>query len=443
MIRIAIIMVFILLLAIQRISPVLSIVPFGFLLYGVLKYFIAQNGINWIKLLKVNNVLFILVMLLIISTLRSNRASGIELSFIYYVLVIFLFGLSYSAINYIAVNRNMSLSYLILYIVVFPFALFCFLNWVLLILGLDFNIKAYLSDELPEAVILSKIFGFRALRTVFPLANGINSYATYMGGVFVLSLGLFFFSDKKKTLKAIICILMFVTLLYTDSRGALIYPILILLFLIFLKRNVKYLNWLRFLVILVVIGPLVYIYILPWLGSLSGLNILSRSEGDWASGNTRFMIWAYSFKEFLSFKLIHLVGFGEYGHYGSGVSSQWAASSSRYVNAEIALSPHNTMLSILFDYGYLGLLVYISLLWQSFNRLAFIFRYDNDTPLILLGFLIYNVIAGITESLGSTYVFNYIILFIMVVLLINSKYRNLKRSVLYKNSTFQRLEVTD
>lgn len=427
MMRLSTLILFVVILSIDKIDPLLVVFPLFFLAFGGYVYSQRCN-INFHRLSKINSGIFLLSLLLLISILRSHANSSV--SNYYYSLCLLLFTWAYAtAVFYNFGQLKKSWTKITVSCVLMPVFLLCVLNWVLLWAGIKF-VNQYADSGNRKAVFLS-LLGIDANRTVFPLTDGINAYSNYIGGAFSIAIILFLFSKQYKSVTGGISCIFLLTLLYTDSRAALIYPILIA-GIIFFFRNKILGGWIKFLSLIVFIGPLIYTIMLPWLSHLSEFQSLSRGSGDLSSGNDRLFIWSICYKEFLSFKWNHLFGFGKAGHYISGVSATWAANSSTYNNAELALSPHNTMFSILFDYGYVGLITYIVLLWQTLSKISFISK-KSKIAYPFFGFLIYNIFLGITESIGSAFQFNYIVLFIAVITVINAQFYVLKWRLKNKN----------
>jgi O-antigen ligase len=129
-----------------------------------------------------------------------------------------------------------------------------------------------------------------------------------------------------------------------------------------------------------------------------------------------FFIWAIAITEFLTFKPIQIIGYGLFGHYGSGASHLWSYFFVAYSNPE-AVHPHNTFLSVLFDYGYLGAVFFLLSLFVIVNKVKSIWKEHKDIAIFFLAFFMYFVLISITESFFGFYYLDaiYIIFFFFLL----------------------------
>jgi O-antigen ligase len=147
------------------------------------------------------------------------------------------------------------------------------------------------------------------------------------------------------------------------------------------------------------------------------LEAIMRSKNDLLTGNNRFFIWAFVLEELSNFKFMHLVGYGELGHYGSKLSYEWMDFFKySYDSPEKAASSHNTILQLILDTGYLGLVIYLAIIYKSFHHNVKLWKESgNFFNLIIPFFIIYINIVGTTEAyftdLSSIVVFFLIMLF--------------------------------
>lgn len=161
-----------------------------------------------------------------------------------------------------------------------------------------------------------------------------------------------------------------------------------------------------------IIGPFVILSILTYFTNY--LDFLVRNSEDLQTGNARTLIWGFSLLEFSDFKPIHLFGYGEYGHYASGASQHWAyIFGSNLENSELT-TPHSIFYSVLFDYGYLGLILLIIYLYSIMKRFKLIEHRNRRMALLGLLFIIYWQLQGITESFYGFY--SYPNLFIIMII---------------------------
>jgi len=429
--RLTIATIFFVILAIHRISQPLVVIPLSLMLYDIVKYVFAANFVKFEQIISANRFFFLFLLLVIVGILRNNKPITPFAYTLYQATTFLLLSLALCGLVFYHFKRNPNWPKLVVYFVICPFAIFSLINLVLYFMGVTIQGVNYESNDsyVPDAVLLQRLFGISAKRVVFPLVTGINQYSDYVGAVFSISLTFFFYFKKYRYITGSAAFIFLLTLAFTDSRGALIYPFMINGVIYFINKRKRIRRSWRLATILVVLGPLLLFVALPFLGSLGLFDALSRKSGDIESGNTRFFIWGIAGLEFLNFKFIHLVGWGEYGHFASGASRLWSATSDRE-NAEFALSPHSTFFSILFDYGYLGLVTYLILIWQSFNKVRYIATRNIKLALPLFSFMLYNIIAGFTESFGGVYLFNYMVLFCVVIIVINVQHYLLKKQEL-------------
>jgi O-antigen ligase len=115
-------------------------------------------------------------------------------------------------------------------------------------------------------------------------------------------------------------------------------------------------------------------------------------------------------KEFYNLDVKYLLGLGEYGHYASGISVKWQNIFSGFEEGTEMVHPHNSVFMIIFDYGYLGLLLFILLLRKNNNQLIKLYNYDKIFSVISLNFLLYIILIGMTESIIGFYYQNFIYL---------------------------------
>ncbi|RZK38500.1 MAG: O-antigen ligase domain-containing protein [Pedobacter sp.] len=388
---------------------------------------LEKSNLSFLKLVNINKNLLLFALVGSIALIRTNY---IGISFVMsaiQVINLILFIYCFTLICNVEMKRNDANSYrVIITYLLTPFLLLAVTNFVLYFLGISLT-QSQLGEESGtyQAILLSYI-GIDITRVEFPLAGGLNNYASYVGAVFMINIALIMMLEKKSNLLRASAVVFFITLLLIDTRSSIIYPLLILLCLYLIRNKRRLSKGLKFVSLFVVVGPLLFTVLLPLVSSLPGFEFLERGDNDLQTGNARFFIWLFAFAEFMSFKPIHIFGWGDYGHFGSGVSKNWTSMFQGWANSEYK-TPHNTMLSLIFDYGYIGLILYISVIWQSIERLRYIWDKKPIVAKSLYTFVLYNIITGVTEVLGGFYFPNYILLFYMVTIIINVQYYLLKR----------------
>jgi len=383
------------------------------------------------SLIKVNQTLVFFSIIIVAAIFRNNNPVESKLSANLYLSGSFILFVSFfAAASYFFFNKpGKEASKNVVFFIILPFALFAIANWVLYLLKIKVLESSSVANESTTQSLLLAGLGININRIEFPLVKGINSYSIYVGGVLALSLPLFLWSKKYRLITGASSFIFLITLLSTDSRGAFIYPVLISAFIFFFKKKENLSKRFRLLSFLVVVGPLFFLTILSLAANVKGLEFLSRSDEDFKTGNSRLIIWGFSLAEFLNFKLVHIFGYGLYGHYGSGASKLWAYLFSGYKDPELSASSHSSFFTLLFDYGYVGLITYITLLYQQLSKIIFIWKQQPLVASAFLSFMLYNIIAGITEAVGGMNLLNYMFLFFMVCIAVNTKYYTLKNNV--------------
>ena len=85
---------------------------------------------------------------------------------------------------------------------------------------------------------------------------------------------------------------------------------------------------------------------------------------------------------------MHIFGYGIYGHYKSGASTLWSNFFTSFEDASELVHPHNTALSVLFDYGYFGLIVLYGVLLKIAGLIKRQFKSEEnyEKSCVLAGF---------------------------------------------------------
>ncbi|UHG92238.1 O-antigen ligase family protein [Spirosoma oryzicola] len=396
-------------------SSVIKTVPIA-LSALCLYYYALKSNINTILALIGQNksLLFLLVMILI-GNFRSNypdQTIGFTISRT--ISTLLLFSALLLAIRYYVYKRGFSVIDIVANFILIPYTIYFLVNFALWISGVTLK-ESVMTEEVvnKEAVLLSYL-GLTINRVQFPLSTGLNNYAVIIGAIFSISLILLIIiQDKKyKLLSFFSSVTSLSTLLLIDSRVAIYFPILICFFLKLSKNSNFLVKITPRLFYLVILGPLFLYLFVPLLAYLPFIDMITRNSEELATGNSRFLIWSICLTEFFNIKPIHLVGYGYFGHYGSGVSLEWADIFSTWIDGDLKTS-HNTLFTILFDYGYLGLIIYSLVIYNTSKRISKFWNINTKTSLLTFGFISFNLFAGITETLIGFYSPNYFILFFL------------------------------
>jgi len=251
--------------------------------------------------------------------------------------------------------------------------------WTVIIIGLGsyviINIigaVAGIENEFVEIHDWTKdnvVFGLWETRISFPFSANHHAFATEAGllgsmviarmlqpriqhrfayiVIFLLSLGAILAANVRTPLIAIVAVLA-LSITWRRWGRRLLFPLLI--------------------IILIIPVFFTYVDIMPWLeNSPIDTSLLSRSKdsGELLTFNNRTMIWKHLFDEFLHIKLIHLVGFGAFGHATTGLCYKYGW---MWQDPTLILC-HNTYLQYLVDFGHIGLLLFLAIIINVFNGL--------------------------------------------------------------------------
>jgi O-antigen ligase len=255
-------------------------------------------------------------------------------------------------------------------------------------------------------------------RVSFPFSVGFNTYGTIVG--ILLTLGLFGTIEFDKYRKAMLLgvVLSTWTLLLTDTRSALFYPYLIFFAHLLFTKRIKRPKLLWIIPGIAAVGPLVFLSVLTLISQIPEISFLSRSSEDLATANSRSLIWFNSSLEFLDFKLLHLIGYGEFGHYESGASKAWGSIFSQWGEAAKMIHPHSIVYSTLFDYGYIGLAVLLTLQFKLIRIIERSWETNRKMCVMSVAFLLYWNLVGITETFTGFYTPNILTLFVTISVLV-------------------------
>jgi oligosaccharide repeat unit polymerase len=362
------------------------------------------------KIFKIPLIFYVFLLLILISVLRNNHP---EISFPFNIFKIINWGLLiialHQTINNYLHEKKMDFVKLFLWLLVVPLLGLIILNLIGYFIGLN-NLS--FENELGQAVMLASV-GINVSRVNFPFSPGFNSYASLVGLLLTFSLyGLFFLKRYKKTF-LLSFFLSIITILLVDTRSAFFYPLLILLPLFFHFKNSIRPRLIFLIPILMIVGSTIVLLALFYISQIPELSFLARNSNDLESGNARSFIWLISSLEFLNFEYIHLIGHGEFGHYISGASQKWAPLFVKWNDPKM-VTPHSIFYMVLFDYGYIGLLIILALEYKLLIIIKRNWTKSRDICILLLSFFIYWNLLGITETFFGFYQRNIIMIFYVV-----------------------------
>jgi len=358
-------------------------------------------------------LLFILALMVAFGLARSNREDATLLNQLFKIISFLIFFFAYCTILYkykVVLRKN--LLYAFLKLVYLPIIVFVGLNLVLFFIG--FYGKIDDSIETRTAVILS-YFGIAMERVRFPLVVGVNAYAALVGTLFAISIVGLGVINRYKMWFISGLVISGISLLLTDSRGPILYSILIFLLIKFIYSKTVNPRFLKLIPLIGFVGPIIWMFISFFLSQTDYADTFSRSSADLATGNGRFIIWGMALNEFMVFKPEHhIFGYGEFGQYAAGLSQQWGPLI--FGNAENAeyVHPHNTLLSIALDYGYAGILLFMVIQYAIVKIIKEIWNTYRHIAYLLLANILYFNLVGIGETMFGFYYQNILYLFFMI-----------------------------
>lgn len=361
-----------------------------------------------ISVFKINKIYLIFLSIVVIAVFRNNNTEQSMSYNIFRILNFLLFFILFFQTIEIYLKKKVDYFTLFLKTIYFPFLLLILLN----LLAFSINISPNTDigrDGLNEVCVLLGSIGIKLYRVDFPFSPGFNAYGSLVGVFFTFSLIGYFIIKKWRKLFIVGSVTSCITILMIDTRSAFFISLVILLLSLVMK-NYKKPKLLWLIPLITVFGNLIIISTLTFLSTIKQFSFLERNSGDLETGNARTIIWLFSGLEFSNFKPMHLIGFGEFGQFGSGASLNWSYIFPTFENPELT-SPHSLLFLILFDYGYLGLLIIVLLQYKVVKITKDLWNLNKDLAIMILSFLIYWNLMGMTESFFGIYTTKIMIVF--------------------------------
>lgn len=394
---------------------VIRLLPVFFLVFGIMKFKLTLGIFKDYK----STIFIIFILIICFSILRSNEPNQSYLYIINKFLIFILFTtLAYEAIRFSIENYYQSFYllfknlYFLIFAPIFLFLVFNLFSWLLGVRGTSDDIYAN------SYSVIATYLGLEVPRVQFPFVGGVNSFGVYLGAILTICLVLYKDSSTFglrifNNLLIVLCVIM---LVLTDSRSGFVYPFLISVFIFFLNK-VSNIKFIRILPIISLLGPFILSALMLFLSNYSVLNDFARSDTDISTLNHRTYIWSFSLLEFTGdFKIESFIGYGQFGHFESGKSELW----SNYFSGDSSeiVHPHNSIYSILFDYGYLGLLIYLVVIYYILNFIITYWRTSfHCLCKMLLAYFVFTLLIGVSESFFGFYYFNAIYMWVFMTLL--------------------------
>lgn len=377
-----------------------------------------------------NIALFLFLVMISVGIFRDNHPEHTGLLVYYRVFNLLLFSWVFvKTLNYHYKVKSIKIQEVFFYMIYLPLLYLILINLIFYFL-FGSVLNSIETSEIGSSVMLSTLTGVNYPRVHFLFSNGFNNYGAIVGLLLIFSLIGWKIIRQSKRVFVIGVLSSIITLLFIDTRTAMVFPILIFLFIFHSYRFYKKPKFLWLLPVLTVFGSNLLLLVLG-LFNTPFFKSFSRSASDFSTANSRSFIWLFSSLEFLNFKDIHLIGWGEYGHYESGVSKNWKFIFETWDNSEL-MSPHSNFYMILFDYGYLGLLLIVLLQILVISVVKKYWSIDREICLYIVSFFLYWNLLGMTESFFGFYANNIMYIFIGVLMIVFSMKSNYK-SILKKN----------
>ncbi len=296
--------------------------------------------------------------------------------------------------------------------------LFVTVNLVLFAAGLTSEATGFAEVGVVRKSVVLGLLGFDVERVVFLLASGVN-YSGLLAGAALL-VGLVLLSSPHRqgweTIAAWTSLAIgLLGALLVDSRAAFVVAgasaVLVRVGMRFAPGKMK---WLAFVL------PLTPLLLLPVLGTIaqSGFgSALARSGTDIQGLNGRLGLWVLAAVRLGDVDLTHLIGYGYFGQITSGISLSFAnLGFGGYANPEY-ISLHNVYLQTIFDSGYIGLVLLLSLVFAVIGRLTHFHRANPVARAdVLVGVLVYYLMYGNIEVAFTQYHEGYTLFFLIIML---------------------------
>ncbi len=304
-------------------------------------------------------------------------------------------------------------------IIIFTISLLAFLN--LMSFLLNFGSGSAESSNTHEAPVFLAMIGIHINKVEFPLTGGHpNGVGMFAGAVLVMSIAYYMWTKgkaKRPLLQLLNIGMLVAVLLIADSRATIGNSIITVAVIYFFDR-IKRLGMLRYIVLVVPFFPFIMLSTLAMLANLSFVADLSRGENDLATGNSRSIIWENCLEEFYDPQLEHIIGYGEWGTHPAGAYLNYLDIFDEDLDREKLYQysiAHNAFFQAMFDIGLIGTFLFYAVLYLAMKQTYFLHKNGISSGIILMHFVLYFLLSGITESAFGRYNLTLFVVFLVTI----------------------------
>jgi hypothetical protein len=269
-----------------------------------------------------------------------------------------------------------------------------------------------------------KLIGLNIKKLDFPLYENVHPNTIgSLGGYLVVLVAGFYANIKEKTkwqnlfLKFYILVGLAIVFI-GDSRGTL-FGTLASVIILYLLVKLKMYSILKLSIFVLPISHIIFILTLETVADTEAMSSIARNRSELATGNSRGFIYSTANNELADFKPIHLIGYGEYGIYGAGLTKHYIHHFGEMdVKKKLKISvAHNSAVQAIFDVGYLGLFIFLILLYTIFHYTQRFYKEGYRYNILFSYFLVYHIFIGITETnFGKYWKFPFFMFIYMAIL---------------------------
>lgn len=401
------------------VAGALAALPFAAALYLVV--ILANHGGLSIPSWRLRSwSLLFWALLLIVSLIRSNNQNHTGISGVLFI-TLWVGIIVSAAILAIEVHlRGYAAVSSVLWAVSIAGGILATANVVLQLAGIE-SVQRLLVDH-PEGR-LAQLLGLRLDRTLLPMARGINNFGVVAGMGVAGSLAVLSGPRQslyKRLVAAPLLLGSIGAVVYVDSRGPLLFGVLAGLGVPLLFRARRG-GAARYAALLAPALPLALLAVLSLAAQSELVRKFSRQQGDIASATGRALIWGAAAGRLAAAPSpMDAIGYGQYGAKGAGVSVVWASRFKDFEADPLLTSTHNLTLQLIYDVGYVGLIVILAVIWRALATLGRLFAvHDVSGALPASAVLVFLLIAGTTEATVSI-IFPESLVFISLLLALTS-----------------------